>query len=83
MAKAKQFVSAPRIEIVLVPENGDPNASTTLFDIWPVLHVPDGSAPTTVRVDDGPFDRDDAAMKLSEMWMGIGDMFAEPQAKRP
>ena len=83
MAKARQFISAPRIEVVLVPDShgANVNVPTTLFDIWLVLHLPDGKLPETVRVDDGPFDREDAVMKLREIWESIGQKYAEPQAK--
>jgi hypothetical protein len=59
MSKLKKYVQAPRIEIVLVPDEqgGISNKPSELFDIWCVLHVPDGKDPTTVRVDGGPYDR--------------------------
>jgi hypothetical protein len=53
-----------------------------LFDIWLVLHVHDGRKPETVRVDGGPFDRDDATMKIAEMWGFVGKEYAEATAKR-
>jgi hypothetical protein len=83
MAQAKQVITAPRIEVVLVPEApGNINTSSALFDIWLVLHMPDGRNPETVRLDDGPFDRDDAIMKMSDIWGYIGKEYAEPTAKR-
>jgi hypothetical protein len=75
------FVQAPRIEVVLVPENvADVNRSTATFDIWLVLHLPSGD-PETIRVDDGPFSRDDAVHRMSEIWMDIGARWAEETAK--
>jgi hypothetical protein len=84
MTKARQFISAPRIELVLVPDSQSDNVNVpaTLFDIWLVLHVPDGLVLETVPVDDGPFDREDAVMKLCEIWDYIGQKYAEPQAKQ-
>jgi hypothetical protein len=84
MARAKQFIDAPRLQVVLVPdsESENVNVATALFDIWLLLHVPDGKSPTTVRVDGGPFDRDDAVRKLSEIWNYLGQKYAEPRAKR-
>jgi len=71
------------MEVVLVPETpGNINTSSALFDVWLVLHVPDGRDPVTVRVNDGPFDRGDAMKKIAEMWGYIGKEYAEPTAKR-
>jgi hypothetical protein len=75
--KARQYVQAPRIEIVLLPE-GDPNKPSTLFDIGLILHVPDGKRPEAVRVHGGPFDRGAAWEKLATMWMEIGEQYADP-----
>jgi hypothetical protein len=84
MAKARQVISAPRIEVALVPDSHSDNVNvpTTLFDIWLVLHLPDGKIPETIRVDKGPFDREDAMMKLCEIWEYIGQKYVEPQAKQ-
>jgi hypothetical protein len=83
MTRRKQTVVAPRIEVVLVPDSdGNLNASSALFDMWLVLHVPDGRDPETIRVDDGPFNRDDAIRKMSDIWGSIGREFAEAPAKR-
>ena len=42
MAKSKQFMQSPRIEVALLPDdNGDINNPSSLFDIWMILHVPD------------------------------------------
>jgi hypothetical protein len=84
MVKARNYVDAPRIQIVLVPDTEDDNVNkpSTLFDVWLVLHVPDGKDSETIRIDGGPFNREDAAIKLSEMWGYIGLKYAEPQAKR-
>lgn len=78
MARDVHFVDAPRIQVVLVPdEAGAINSKSALFDLWFVLHVPDGQAPTTVRIDGGPFDRGAAVEKLSEIWVDVGKRYAE------
>ena len=68
----------------LVPDSESVNldAPTALFDIWLMLHMPDGQPPTTVRLDGGPFDREDAARRLAEIWDYVGQKYAEPRAKR-
>jgi hypothetical protein len=78
MAKWKQFMQSPRIEVALLPDdNGDINNPSSLFDIWMILHVPDDKNPEGIRVDGGPYDRGDALQKLSEIWMEVGKKFAE------
>src|ERR1700751_1463906 len=78
MAKSKQFMQSPRIEVALLPDdNGDIDNPSSLFDIWMILHVPDDKNPEGIRVDGGPYDRDDALQKLSEIWMEVGKKFAE------
>jgi len=80
MTGEKRFVDAPRMQIVLIPEGDAINSPSTLFDIWLVLHMPDGKAPTTVRVDGGPYNREGALGKLADMWGAIGKQYAEPTA---
>ena len=82
--KYRQYVSAPRIEVVLLPDEAKANLNvpTTLFDICLVLHLPDGQPPETIRLDDGPFDRNGAVERLAEIWITIGEKFAPPEAKR-
>ena len=84
MARTRQYVDAPRIQVVLVPDSESVNldAPTALFDIWLMLHMPDGQPPTTVRLDGCPFDREDAARRLAEIWDYVGQKYAEPRAKR-
>ena len=83
VAKANRFVESPRVEVVIVPDSAgtDINSSSALFDLWLVLHVPDGKTPVTVRFEGGPFDRGSAVDKLSDAWNFIGTTFAEPTAK--
>jgi hypothetical protein len=83
MKQAKHFVDAPRIQVVLTPDEKEANinAPSALFDLWIVLHVPDGKPPTTVQVDGGPFNRDGAIDRLLEVYTEIGDKFAVPTAK--
>jgi hypothetical protein len=79
MTKKVHTIIAPRIEIVLVPDEREANVNkqSTLFDLFLMLHVPDGKDPLPVRVGGGPFDRDKAALKLSRIWMEIGEHYAE------
>ena len=81
--KVKRHIDSPRIEVVLIPDSAgtDINSGSALFDLWLVLHVPDGKPPVTVRVEGGPFDRGSAVDKLSAVWNFIGTKFAEPTAK--
>jgi hypothetical protein len=79
--KARTFITSPRVEVVLVPDSVGSSVNAGLFDIWVVLHVPDGEKPTTVRVQGGPFDRADAVEKLCAIWTDVGRKFAEPTAK--
>ena len=66
-------MQSPRIEVALLPDdNGDINTPSSLFDIWMILHVPDDKNPEGIRVDGGPYDRNDALQKLSEIWMEVG-----------
>ena len=76
----KRFVDAPRMQIVLIPESDTINSPSALFDIWLVLHMPEGKDPTTVRVDGGPYNREGAIRKLADMWGEIGKQYAEPTA---
>jgi hypothetical protein len=53
MAKSKQFMQSPRIEVALLPDdNGDINNPSSLFDIWMILHVP--IARSNIPATDGP-----------------------------
>jgi hypothetical protein len=45
-----------------------------------VLYLP-GKEPVRVRVDGGPFNRNDATTKLSEIWLQIGEKYAEQDKK--
>jgi hypothetical protein len=79
--KAKHYVDSPRIEVMLVPdgERDDINSDASLFDIWLVLHSPDGKAPTTVRLDGGPYNRGGAVEILCEVWKSISMEFGDPR----
>ena len=78
MSRLKNFVDAPRMEVMLVPdESGALNKESSLFDLWLVLRMLDGP-PETIRVGGGPFDRRDAMEKLAEIWLAVGEQFAEP-----
>ena len=81
--KPRHYVQAPRIEIVLVPdEERDINNPSSLFDVWLVAHTPDGKKPTTVRVDGGPFDRNAATGKVTEIWAALNKQFADPSLRQ-
>ena len=64
--RGKFALAAPRVEVVLVPEEQPTSADQvalaagTLFDAYLVLHVPDGEPPKTIRLDGGPFDKEGA-----------------------
>ena len=50
MAKSKQFMQSPRIEVALLPDdNGDINTPSSLFDIWMIFHVPDDKNPEGIQ----------------------------------
>jgi hypothetical protein len=84
MPKAQHFIDAPRIQIVLVPESErNINSPSALFDIWLVLHMPDGKPPTTVRINGGPYDRDSAAMRLATIWGELGERHTDQTALPP
>jgi hypothetical protein len=58
--KAMRFISAPRVEVLLIPLDQAKNSVSMLYEACLVLHVPDGKPPTTIRLDHGPFDQDGA-----------------------
>jgi len=83
MSRLKSFIDAPRMEVVLVPDDGTSvNKASSLFDLWLVLRLPDGKPPETICVDGGPFDRDSVCEKLAEIWMTVGERFAGPAQQR-
>jgi hypothetical protein len=64
------IVNAPRIEIVLVPENqaqreGDEVEDDTLLDAYLIMHLPDGTN-VNLKLDGGPFDLDVLAETRSD-----------------
>jgi hypothetical protein len=67
-AKRVGYLTSPRVEIILTPidqhevrgaeiSQTREISSSALYDAWLVLHVPDGSPPTTIRIDGGPFEQ--------------------------
>jgi hypothetical protein len=68
----KQFIDAPRIQVVLVPTRGQKER----FELWLVLHVPDGRSPTTVKLGKETYDRDGAIKAILEVYTSIGERFA-------
>ena len=46
------------------------------YEVWLILHVPDGKPPTTVPLDGGPWDRMDALMLIETIFTAIGEKFA-------
>jgi hypothetical protein len=78
----RQYLLAPRLEVVLTPDDdkANVNSPTAMFDAWLVLHIPDGNPPTTVRFDGGPFNREDAARMIAAAFTTLGEKYA-PQAQ--
>src|SRR5260370_28216522 len=65
------IVNAPRIEIVLVPENqaqceGDEVEDDTLLDAYLIMHLPDGTN-VNLKLDGGPFDVEAGKKHLSTL----------------
>ena len=76
---ALRFMSAPRLEVMLIPlDNGlnKNSSSETLYEACLVLHVPDGKPPTTIRLDHGPFDQDGAYNILLAAFATLGEKYA-------
>ena len=73
-----KIVDAPRIEILLTPDDQDREGDIkpgTLFDLRLVLHLPEGQPAQSVLLNDGPFDREGAATRLSEIWGYLRDRY--------
>jgi hypothetical protein len=69
--KLRQFIDAPRIQVVLVPTDHQKDR----FELWLVLHVPDGKPPTTTRLGKDNYDRDGAIKAILDVYSNIGDRF--------
>jgi len=75
--KAMHFISAPRVEVLLIPvDQADQNSASMLFEVYLTLHVPDGRPPTTIRLDHGPFDQDGAYNILLAAFATLGEKYA-------
>jgi hypothetical protein len=86
--KTARKVRAPRVEVVLVPEEQPTSADQvalaagTLFDAYLVLHVPDGEPPKTIRLDGGPFDKEGAINIILATYSTLTEKYAEAHLKR-
>ena len=70
-----QAIYAPRIEVALIPAEGE-TLEDGPYDIWLILHLPDGQPPTTVLTDGGPWDRGESLMLIETIWTALGEKFA-------
>ena len=86
--RGKFALAAPRVEVVLVPEEQPASAhqvalaAGTLFDAYLVLHVPDGEPPKTIRLDGGPFDKEGAINIILATYSTLTEKYAEAHLKR-
>ena len=86
--RGKFWLAAPRVEVVLVPEEQPTSADQvalaagTLFDAYLVLHVPDGEPPKTIRLDGGPFDKEGAINIILATYSTLTEKYAEAHLKR-
>src|SRR4029434_926373 len=81
------IVNAPRIEIVLVPENqaqrdGDEVEDDTLLDAYLVMHLPDGTN-VNLKLDGGPFDVEAGTNLLAATATTVGGKNAPPPTRAP
>jgi hypothetical protein len=79
------IVNAPRIEIVLVPENqaqreGDEVEDDTLLDAYLIMHLPDGTN-VNLKLDGGPFDVEAGTNLLAAVATTVGEKYAPPEAR--
>src|SRR4029434_9146439 len=79
------IVNAPRIEIVLVPENqaqrdGDEVEDDTLLDAYLIMHLPDGTN-VNLKLDGGPFDVEGGANLLAAIALTAGEQYARSKAR--
>ncbi len=74
-----QTIAAPRIEVALTG-----NAENGPYEVWLVLHVPDGGPPTTVKLggkDEMIYSKGDAVQMLLDIYTEIGERHAFPGAE--
>jgi hypothetical protein len=71
-------ILAPRIEVVLVPVEG--KGEDGPYELWLLIHVPDGKPPTTVRLAGGPYDGEQSIKAILAVYTSIGEHFAFPGA---
>ena len=81
------IVNAPRIEIVLVPENqaqreGDEVEDDTLLDAYLIMHLPDGTN-VNLKLDGGPFDVEAGTNLLAAITTTVGEKYAPPKPGAP
>jgi len=79
------IVNAPRIEIVLVPENqaqreGDEVEDDTLLDAYLIMRLPDGTN-VNLKLDGGPFDLEAGTNLLAAIATTVGEKYAPSEAR--
>jgi hypothetical protein len=74
MMQSVHYVTSPRIEVVLVPD-GDPNKQCATFDLFMILHLPDGCAPETICLADG-LDRTQVVKQILAIYTTVGEHHA-------
>jgi hypothetical protein len=78
-------VNAPRIEVVLVPEDqsrveGAEIADDTLVNAYVIMHLPDGTN-MNLKLDGGPFDLEAGHNLLVAIAKTMGEKYAPPEAQ--
>jgi hypothetical protein len=73
-----QYLSVPRVEVLMIPlEKTDKISTRALFEVYLVLHVPDGKPPMTIRCNNGPFNQDRAYNILLAAYTTLGEKYAQ------
>lgn len=80
MATEKHIIDAPRIEVVAAVCPGG-EADEGPYDMYLVLHVPDGRPPTIVTMPTAAaLDRDRAIEMMLDCWTWLGERYAIPDS---
>ena len=75
-----QALHAPRIEVAVLPAE-DETLKDGPYEVWILLHLPDGQPPTAVLTDGGPWDRGESLMLIETIWTALGEKFAPTLCK--
>ena len=75
-----QAFRAPRIEVAVIPVD-DGTLKDGPYEVWILLHLPDGKSPTCVLTDGGPWDRGESLMLIETIWTALGEKFAPTLCK--